>query len=79
MVSITVSVPEETRQLMKKFPEVNWSGLVRKSIIEKAEKLALKEEMLKELNKEKDFNDWAVELGRRAKKGRFEKIAPKIK
>ncbi|MEK6890892.1 MAG: hypothetical protein AABX03_02035 [Nanoarchaeota archaeon] len=78
MVSITVSVPEETRKLMKKFPEVNWSGLVRKSIMEKAQKLALKEEMLKELNKEKDFNDWAVELGRRAKKGRFDKIASQI-
>ncbi len=67
MVSITVSVPEEIRKLMKKFPEVNWSGVVRNSITEKAQKLALKEEMLKELNKEKDFNDWAVNLIRQGR------------
>ena len=67
MVSITVSVPEDIRKLMKKFPEVNWSGVVRNSITEKAQKLALKEEMLKELNKEKDFNDWAVNLIRQGR------------
>ncbi len=68
MVSITISVPEETRKLMKKFPEVNWSGLVRKSIIEKAEKLALKEEMLKQLEKEKEFNEWAVRIVREGRR-----------
>jgi hypothetical protein len=45
MVSITLSVPEETRELMRKFPEVNWSGLVRQCITEKAKKLALKQEL----------------------------------
>ena len=74
MVSITVSVPEETRKLMKRFPEVNWSGLLRKSIIEKAEKLALIEEILGNLKKEQDFIDWSVELGKRAKKGRLKFI-----
>ena len=67
MVSITVSVPEDIRKLMKKFPEVNWSGVVRNSITEKAQKLALKEEMLKGLEKEKDFNDWAVNLIRQGR------------
>jgi len=74
MVSITISVPEETRKLMKRFPEVNWSGLLRKSIIEKAEKLALIEEILGNLKKEQDFIDWSVELGKRAKKGRLKFI-----
>ncbi len=68
MVSITISVPEETRKLMKRFPEINWSGLVRKSIIEKAEKLALKEEMLKQLEKEKEFNEWAVRIVREGRR-----------
>jgi len=62
MVSITISVPEEIRKLMKEFPEVNWSGLVRQCIAEKAKKLALKQELLKKLGKEKDFDDWAVRL-----------------
>lgn len=75
MVSITLSVPEETRKLMKQFPEVNWSGLVRTCIIEKTKMLSLKQEMLKGIEKEKEFNDWAVELGRKAKKGRFKRLS----
>ncbi|PIN95574.1 hypothetical protein COU56_01130 [Candidatus Pacearchaeota archaeon CG10_big_fil_rev_8_21_14_0_10_31_9] len=67
MVSITLSVPEDIRKLMKKFPEINWSAVVRNSITEKAQKLALKEEMLKELKKEKEFNDWAVNLIRQGR------------
>jgi len=62
MVSITISVPEEIRQLMKEFPEVNWSGLVRQCISEKAKQLAIKEELLRQLRKEKEFNEWAVNL-----------------
>ncbi len=68
MVSITLSVPEEIHELMKKFPEVNWSGLVRACITEKARRLAIKQEMLKQLDKEKEFNDWAVNLIREERK-----------
>lgn len=68
MVSVTISVPEETRELMKKFPEINWSGLVRKSIIEKAREMQIREEMLSGLRKEKGFNDWAVNLIRDGRK-----------
>jgi len=68
MVSITISVPEEIRKLMKKFPEVNWSGLVRHCITEKAKRLAIKEELLNQLKKEKEFDDWAVNLVREGRK-----------
>ena len=68
MVSITLSVSEEVRKQMKNFPEVNWSGLVRTCIVEKAKKLAMKEEMLKQLGKEKEFNDWAVRLVRHGRR-----------
>ena len=70
MVSITLSVPEEIHELMKKFPEVNWSGLVRTCISERAKKLALKEEMLRQLEKEKQFNGWAVSLIREGRKNK---------
>ena len=68
MVSITLSVPEEVRKLMKDFPEVNWSGFIRKSLEEKARQLKLKEEMLKELEGEEDFNKWADDLIRKGRK-----------
>ena len=62
MVSITLSVPEDIREIMKRFPEINWSGLVRKSIIEKAQELKTKEELLSQLSKEREFSDWAVRI-----------------
>ncbi len=67
MVSITISIPEEVRELMKQFPEVNWSGLVRTCISEKARRLALKKQILKSFSKEKEFNDWAVSLIRKGR------------
>lgn len=68
MVSITISVPGDVRKMMKKFPEVNWSGLVRKTIIEKVNEFLLKESMLSELKKEEDFSQWAVDLIRKGRK-----------
>lgn len=64
MVSITFSIPEETRKIMKEFPEVNWTHIVRSSIEEKAKKLALKKELMKKLGEEKDFIDWSVKTVR---------------
>ncbi len=69
MVSITLSVPEEIRKLMKKFPEINWSRFVRASIEAKAKQLAWKEEMLKKLKQEDEsgFTEWSIELGNNLK------------
>jgi len=64
MVSITLSVPEQIKELMNQFPEVNWSGLVRQAISEKAKKLALKRELFSQLENEREFSDWAVNLVR---------------
>ena len=70
MVSITLSVSEDVRMLMKKFPEVNWSGFVRHCITERAKKLELREEMLKQFEKEKGFSDWAVKTIRDGRRKR---------
>lgn len=70
MVSITFSIPEETRKIMKEFPEINWTHLVRSSIQEKAKKLALKRELLKQIEKEKGFTDWSVDVVRRGRHGK---------
>ena len=70
MVSITFSIPDEIRKIMKEFPEVNWTHIVRNSIEEKAKKLALKRELFKRLEGEKEFIDWSVNIVR---KGRHQK------
>jgi len=78
MVSITLSVPAEVKEKMDSFPEMNWSGFVRQSITKKTEELSWKEEMFKRLGKEKDFEEWAVELGRKSKHGRFKKLLSQL-
>ena len=77
MVSITVSVPEDTKKLMKEFPEMNWSGFVKKSIIEKAKRLVKLEELMKELDDEQDINDWSVKLQRASRSGRLDALKKK--
>lgn len=74
MVSITLSVPEEIKEKMAQFDEVNWSGFIRKCIIEKAEDMEWKEKMLKRLKEEHDLDSWAVGLSRKSRKGRAEKL-----
>jgi hypothetical protein len=78
MTSITLSVPAEVKEKMDSFPEINWSGFVRQSIVKKTEELSWKEEMFKRLEKEKDFDEWAVELSRKSKRGRFKRLLSQL-
>lgn len=65
---------------MKQFPEMNWSGFVRKAIEEKAKQLELIERLKQQMEspEEKEFIEWTVELGRRAKKGRWKRFLEEL-
>ena len=69
MVSITLSVPENIRKQMKEFPEINWSGFVRKAIESKIERLAWKQRMLQQLESEKEYDEEALRIGDKIKEG----------
>jgi hypothetical protein len=73
MVSITLSVPEEIRKLMKRYPEMNWSGFVRACIMDKAKKLEMKEELLKKLENEKEHDLIALKIGDKIREGMLKK------
>ena len=77
MVSVTLSISEETRALMKKFSEINWSAFIRQSIEKKVKKLSWKEEMLKKLNQEESFSEWAVEAQRESRRNRLDELKKK--
>jgi hypothetical protein len=77
MVSITLSVPEEVRELMKSFPEMNWSGFVRKKIEEKAKNLTEIEKLKKQLEKENENIDWSVKLQRISRSNRLKELKSK--
>jgi hypothetical protein len=49
MPKVTVSVPEELKNKLDKYPEVNWSEVLRRGIKEKIEKLKKFEKMEGEL------------------------------
>jgi hypothetical protein len=74
MVSITLSVPEEVKKRMNEYSEINWSGFVRASIEAKLDKLIWREEMLKKLEAEEEFDEWAVDFGRKIKKDASKKL-----
>ncbi len=73
MVSITLSVPKEVREQMKQFPEINWSGFVRASVESKVKQLSWKENMLKKLESEKEFDALALKIGGKIKEGMWKK------
>jgi hypothetical protein len=50
-----------------------------RNITERAKKIVFKEEFLKDFSKEKEFDDWAVELGKKAKKGRLKRLEKLMK
>ena len=39
MANITLSIPDEVREKMKKYKEIKWSEVVREAIIDKLKKL----------------------------------------
>jgi hypothetical protein len=77
MVSITLSIPKEVRELMNRFPEINWSGLVRSSIEKKIKQLSWKEDMLKKLKNEEAFSEWAVDAQRKSREFRLKELKKK--
>jgi hypothetical protein len=77
MVSITLSVSEKTKKLMKLFPEMNWSAFIRKTIEEKVKELTWKEEMLKKLKEEEAFTQWSVQAIRSSRQNRAKELKEK--
>lgn len=74
MVSITLSIPEDIKHKMNRFSEINWSGFIRNKIIEKTSELSWRENMLKKFKGEKEKGEFALELQRKARKGRAKKL-----
>ena len=67
---------EKAKKAMTQFSWVNWSEVARQGIIEKEK---LQELLVKlETKKERELTKWAVALGRKAKKGRWQRILKEL-
>ena len=76
MASVTFAIPDEVKEDMKKLPWVNWSEIDK---IELLKKMKLKELSRKlESKEEQEFIRWSVELGRKAKEGRFKRLLSEL-
>ncbi len=77
MASVTFAADDTLKAGMAKFAWVNWSETAREELSEresKAETLLKKQQS----REEQKFIKWSVELGRRAKKGRFKELLSEV-
>ena len=65
MVNLTLAIPEELREKMRKFPEINWSEVARRAIAEKAGVL---DKMDRILSKSRLTEDDVDKLGKEIRK-----------
>ena len=71
MVNMTLAIPEELNELMKKHSGVKWSEIARKGIREYADKLELMNKLLENSKlTEKD----AIEIGRKINKSAYKRL-----
>lgn len=63
MSNITLSIPEQIHLEMKHFPEVKWSEVARRSILEKLETLKLAEKLAKKSKfSDREVNDFSKKI-----------------
>jgi hypothetical protein len=72
MGSATLTIPDEVKNEFKQFPWINWSELAREELVRRFKLEEAREQLGTE--REQDFINWSVQLGRKARKGRFEKL-----
>ena len=74
MVNVTLSVPEELHDIMKRHPEIKWSEVARQAMWEYAKKLELLDELA---NRSTLSEQDSLKIGEIIKKGvakRYSKI-----
>lgn len=76
MPSLIIPLKQEFENKLEKFPWVNWSAVVKQGLHKKEE---LQELLVKlESKEEQEFIKWSVDLGRKAKKGRFKRLLKEL-
>ena len=77
MASVTFAITPELKSEISKFDWVNWSALAREEL---ARRQKIGGILLKKLHskEEQELIRWSVELGRKAKKGRFKRLLSEI-
>ena len=80
MPNITLSIPEELKKELDSLPEINWSEVTRGFLSEKVKRLEFLKKLERQLESKEgqELTKWSVELGRKAKKGRFKRLLAEL-
>lgn len=80
MPNITLSISEDLKSKMDSLREINWSEVTREFLSEKVKRLAFLKKLEEQLDskEEQELTKWSVELGRKAKKGRFKRLLAEL-
>ena len=62
---------------MNQFPEINWSGYIRKRIMEKVDELQWEQRMLEKLKKDQALSDWGIDLVEKDREKRVKELRKK--
>jgi hypothetical protein len=65
MANLTLAIPNELREKMRRFPEINWSEVARQAIVEKAKIL---EQMQRLLSRSQLTDKETISIGRQIKR-----------
>ena len=66
MTNMTLAVPQDLHEIMKKYDTIKWNEIARKALWEQARKLELMDKLL---SKSKLTEEDAMEIGRKINKG----------
>lgn len=72
LATVTISVPDELKEKMSLFPEMNWSAVARKAIVERVKFI---EKMDKQLSGSRLSKKDTIALGRKVKHSVSKKFA----
>ena len=76
MVSVTLTVDDVIKSKIDRLSWVNWSEVARTEVTRRANLEEARRKL--ETKEEQEFIKWSVELGRKAKKGRLNRILSKL-
>ncbi|MBU2634241.1 MAG: hypothetical protein KJ674_03265 [Nanoarchaeota archaeon] len=76
MASVTFAIPDEIKKDMNELSWVNWSELDKRDLLNKMKLKELSKQL--ESKEEQDLIKWSVELGKKAKKGRFKRLLSEV-
>jgi hypothetical protein len=73
MPNLTISIPEDLKKQIERFPEINWSEVLRGLIAERVKKLELLKKLDKMLENSEMSEEDALKLGSKIKEGMWKK------